>query len=341
MTCHALGVLCALLTVAAPALAQQAVWIDPSPHATRFVKVADSVQLEVLDWGGSGPPLVLLAGLGDTGHAFDEFAQKLAARYRVVAVTRRGHGRSSAPSMGYGFARLAEDVVNVIDSMGLNRPVVVGHSFAGEEMHVLGARYFAKVAGLVYIDAAFNRRDESDNAVYDSIARTLPPAPRRTPADVASFTSLRSYLERIQGFAGPEAYLRARYVVNPDGTVGGMWAPAAPIRQALSAEMQTTYKVYNPERIRVPALAMYAVPKIATDMMRPWYDPSDSKVQQSVQTLLPVARARFSAHAKWFQALAERGRIAEIPGAHHLFLSNPSDVLQQIDAFMASLPEKR
>ncbi|MBA3297637.1 MAG: alpha/beta hydrolase [Acidobacteria bacterium] len=341
MTGRVLCVLSVLLSLSTPAAAQQTEWKDPSSHAVRFVTIADSVQLEVLDWGGSGPPLVLLAGLGDTGHAFDDFAPMLTARYRVLAVTRRGHGRSSAPSTGYGFARLAEDVVAVIDALRLTRPVVAGHSFAGEEMHILGAGYSTKIAGLVYIDAAFNRGDDTDTAAYDSVARTLPAAPRRTPADLASFTALRSFLERTQGFAGPEAYLRARYVGNPDGTVGGMWAPAAPIGQALSAEMQTSYKGYKPERIRVPAVAMYAVPKAPADLMRPWYDRDESKVHQSVESLFRLTRARCEGHAKWFQAFAERGRVVEISGAHHLFLSNPKEVLQQIDAFVASLPAKR
>src|SRR5689334_17401772 len=40
--------------------------IDASPHKASFVTVDKGVKLEVLDWGGSGPPLVLLAGLGNT-----------------------------------------------------------------------------------------------------------------------------------------------------------------------------------------------------------------------------------------------------------------------------------
>lgn len=340
MTHRACFVLFALLTIGGRVAAQQTQWKDASSHVSRFVLVADSVQLEVLDWGGTGAPIVLLAGLGDSGHAFDDFAPMLTARHHVVAVTRRGHGRSSAPTSGYQFARLAADVVAVIDSLKLNRPVVIGHSFAGEEMHVLGARYPSKIAGLVYIDAAFNRGDDADNAVYDPVARTLPPAPRQTPTDLASVAALRSYLERIQGFSGPEAYLRTRYVINADGTVGGMWAPSVPIRQALSAEMQAVYKVYAPERIRVPALAIYAVPKTATDLMRAWYDTNDVNVRESIQKLFPLIRARFTNHATWFQTFAQGGRIAEISGAHHLFFSNPRDVLQQINAFTSSLPGK-
>ena len=120
-------------------------------------------------------PCSCLAGLSDTAHVFDDIAPKLAKRYRVVGVTRRGHPGSSAPATGYGFVRLAEDVVRVMDAVGLKNPVVVGHSFAGEEMHVLGARYPTRIAGLVYVDAAFDRADKFE--AHEAAARALPGPP--------------------------------------------------------------------------------------------------------------------------------------------------------------------
>ena len=53
-------------------------WRDPSPHTVQFVNVEQGVQLEVLDWGGNGRAIVLLAGSGNTAHVFDDFAPKLA-----------------------------------------------------------------------------------------------------------------------------------------------------------------------------------------------------------------------------------------------------------------------
>ena len=50
-------------------------WHDPSRHQVQFVTVEDNVKLEVLDWGGSGRPIVLLAGSGNTAHVFDDFAE--------------------------------------------------------------------------------------------------------------------------------------------------------------------------------------------------------------------------------------------------------------------------
>ena len=57
---------------------------------TQFVEVQPDVKLEVLDWGGSGRNLVLLAGLGNTAHVFDSLGPKLAAQYHVIGITRRG-----------------------------------------------------------------------------------------------------------------------------------------------------------------------------------------------------------------------------------------------------------
>src|ERR1700694_5401581 len=91
-------------------------WHDPSPHTVQFVTVDKNVKLEVLDWGGSGSPLVLLAGLGNTAHVFDDFAPKLTSEYHVFGITRRGFGASSIPASGYSADRLGDDVLAVLDA---------------------------------------------------------------------------------------------------------------------------------------------------------------------------------------------------------------------------------
>lgn len=346
-----LAIFCVLLAVATPVSPQQAEWKDPSPHGTRLVTVDDNVQLEVLDWGGSGPALVLLAGLGGTAHHYDDFAPALTAQYRVVGVTRRGHRGSSAAPGGYGFVRLAEDVLRVLDTVGVDNPVVIGHSFAGEEMHVLGARHSAKIRGLVYVDAAFDRGDDADTEAFNAVARTLPTASSPQPNDLASFTALRAYLEKYGG-AGPEAWLRTRYRTNADGSVGGLWAPDLSIRQAMTKEIQAAYNPYKPERIRVPALAIYAVPTSADDLMRRGSSDrlafpelvaraaDDPAIRERVEKLYLLTRERVRNHEKWFEAFAERGRVVELSGTHSLIISNPREVLEQIEAFVSSLPER-
>src|SRR5258705_8737262 len=128
---------------------------DLSPHPPRFVTVEKNVRLEVLDWGGSGRPLVLLAGGGDTAHVFDDFARKLTAGFHVYGMTRRGFGASGFSASEYGADRLGDDVLAVLDSLKLKRPVLVGHSIAGQELSSIATRRPSRVAGLVYLDAGY------------------------------------------------------------------------------------------------------------------------------------------------------------------------------------------
>ena len=72
----------------------------PKPPQVRFVVVEPQVQLDVIDWGGSGRPVVLLPGLGDTAHVYDALARKLTGGYHVYGITRRGFGASSRPQSG-------------------------------------------------------------------------------------------------------------------------------------------------------------------------------------------------------------------------------------------------
>jgi non-heme chloroperoxidase len=79
-------------------------WRDPSPHQVRWITIDSSVRLEVLDWGGSGPPLLLL-GCYLTAHVHDEFAPKLTNQFHVYGITRRGIGASDKPATGYTVQR--------------------------------------------------------------------------------------------------------------------------------------------------------------------------------------------------------------------------------------------
>ena len=137
------------------ALSSSSTWHNPSPHSIRFVSVEKDVKLEVLDWGGNGRPLVLLAGSGNTAHVYDDIAPKLAQNYHVLGITRRGFGASSSPVSGYTADRLGDDVVSVLDALKMIHPVLVGHSIAGEELSSVGTRYPARIAGLVYLEAAY------------------------------------------------------------------------------------------------------------------------------------------------------------------------------------------
>lgn len=151
---------------------------DPVPQRTLMIPVQKSVRLEVLDWGGTGRPVVLLAGLGFTAHIFDTFAPILAKKYHVYGITRRGYGQSSHPKTGYNVARLGKDVIAVIDALHLQQPVLVGHSIAGEELSWIANNDPKAVAGLVYLDAGYSY------AFYDANAEKLSLGAKKLEADL-------------------------------------------------------------------------------------------------------------------------------------------------------------
>jgi non-heme chloroperoxidase len=132
-------------------------WSGQPPPKAQFVEVEPNVRLEVLDWGGRGRPIVLLAGGGDTAHVYDELAPKLTPDYHAFGITRRGFGASSKPTTGYSAASLADDIMHVLDALKIDKPVLIGHSVAGDEMSSIGARYSNRIAGLIYVDAAWDR----------------------------------------------------------------------------------------------------------------------------------------------------------------------------------------
>ena len=90
--------------------------------------VTHGTRLHYYRTGGGKPPLVLLHGVTDDGLCWTPAAEVLAAGYDVVMVDLRGHGKSDAPEAGYTMAAMAAEVAGLVTGLGLDRPIVLGHS---------------------------------------------------------------------------------------------------------------------------------------------------------------------------------------------------------------------
>jgi len=73
--------------------------LDTLPYKSDFVNV-NGIRLHYLDWGGNGTALLLLPGMGNSAYIYGEFAPRFVDNFRVIAITRRGHGDSDRPETG-------------------------------------------------------------------------------------------------------------------------------------------------------------------------------------------------------------------------------------------------
>jgi pimeloyl-ACP methyl ester carboxylesterase len=90
--------------------------------------VSHGTRLHYYRSGGSKPPFVLLHGITDDGLCWSPVAEVLSGEYDVIMVDLRGHGMSEAPDEGYDLVTMAIELSSLITDLGLENPVVIGHS---------------------------------------------------------------------------------------------------------------------------------------------------------------------------------------------------------------------
>lgn len=150
------GYFLALAVALTLACADESVTTEARPHESRLLNI-NGVRLEVLDWGGDGPALILLHGAGTSPHYFDAIARKLSGTFRVISYARRGHGRSETPADSFDVDVITEDLRQVMDSLDIERATLLGHSFAGGEITRFAALYSQRVSAVLYLDAHYER----------------------------------------------------------------------------------------------------------------------------------------------------------------------------------------
>lgn len=105
--------------------------------------------------GGSGPAVVLLHGFPEDWYEFRLIMPLLAKRFTVIAVDLRGVGESASSDRGYEAANLAEDVHQLVVSLGLNHVFVFGHDIGGMVAYAFARRYPNLASGAMIFDSAF------------------------------------------------------------------------------------------------------------------------------------------------------------------------------------------
>ena len=303
---------------------------DPSRHRIEFVTVADGVQVEVLDWGGSGRPVVFLAGYL-TAHAHDEIAPKLTEAAHVYGITRRGLGASTKTTSGYAAKESAADVVRVLDALKLDKPVLVGHSFGGQDAGVIGGEYPDRISGIVYLDSA---EDISLGPVIAAVPYPANlPETQRTPfkPDMSSIAAYRESQRKGVGMAFPESELRQLHEVNPDGSLGRYLV----VKEVRDAMFKGLLPAPPYGQIRAPVLALYATPPPLDEQIKR-YKPANIEEAAAMGLKYGLELAWVARNRDSLKRGVPGARVVEVPGAKtYIFLTNEADVLRELRAFLA------
>ncbi len=306
---------------------QQAMWRDTAPHEAISIAVDEGVQLEVLDFGGKGSPILLLPGLGATAHSFDELAPRLAEKHRVVAITRRGTGFSSRPDFGFDTPRLAQDVLRVMDALELKQVLLVGHSIAGDELTWLGGHHAERFSGLMYLDAAYDRSEGVGRRVRE-LNGILPPEPPIPPWALRDYSAMSKLLAERGHVRLTEGELIASLNIDKPFLAG---TPAIDnrTRQAIMAGIEPP----DYGAVKIPALAVFAF-EDPESPLPPWYDAHDAEAKSALEELGRNRGEKRRQDIELFRRGVEKGQVLELQKAsHYLIQSNQRQVLDAIEEF--------
>jgi pimeloyl-ACP methyl ester carboxylesterase len=267
-----------------------------TPTAHAFSR--GSVGIRAWEWPGDPPATLLLHGIGNYGRYWDFFADAIAGRLRLVATDARGHGESGRPTDGYAPGEFVADAVAVLDALGVERALVVGHSMGGTHAIRLAATHPDRVERLVIVDAGTEAmREGSERARRLSLGR---------PERFENADEAVAYLHRTSPDYSDDVYAnRMRWLFKEDA--GLVWRSS---RDALAAIMSSRGSDLADalRAVRCPALL----------------------VRGTRSNVLSADVAE-----RMVKSLAD-GRLVELDAGHNVALDRPKELAEAVLRFAAT-----
>lgn len=127
----------------------------PSTHWTDGVCRANGINIHYLRTGGNKPPLIALHGLAGNGACWAPMAHALEQHYDIIMPDARGHGQSGAPLHAYTYQDHANDVIELIRTLGIKSPYLLGHGMGGMTAAMVASRLGFAISGIILADPTF------------------------------------------------------------------------------------------------------------------------------------------------------------------------------------------
>jgi pimeloyl-ACP methyl ester carboxylesterase len=213
------------------------------------------------------PPILLIHGLASAACIWDLTAPLLARRgFRVVALDQRGHGESDKPDHGYTFEEILADDHAAAAELGLERPIVVGHSWGGGVVLNYAATFPEEVRAIVLVDGGFTQMGQRTGWTKERMLQELaPPQFAGTPAEVFLTYPRRGPLAQVWSPQLEDIFLHI-VELRADGTVAPRLSLANHLQILEAMWDQPTLALYD--RVTCPVLLVCPEQQATDDRQR-------------------------------------------------------------------------
>ena len=307
--------------------------MESSLCTSNFVNV-NGIRLHYLEWGGKGPVLLFLSGMGCSAYIFGDFAPRFVDRFHVLALDRRGHGDSDYPETGYDPDTLADDLRQFLDVLKTEQVILAGHSMSYIELCHFTALYPERVLKLVFLDAAHDNSSSESKAVFEKN-----PLPKIIPAwPDTDHTTNEDYINTIKTLYPAMAVIWNKVIeeqtrhtirITTEGKV------VDKMSDAISKAISDTFASYEPEysALQVPVLSFFAI-RDGFDYLSSDYMTDDQKVEVT-DFFKTVLQPYIRKYIEQFRRIVPHARVVEILSGHHYcFIKQEQVVFEEMSKFL-------
>ena len=307
--------------------------MDTSSCKSNFVNV-NGVRLHYLDWGGNGPVLLFLTGMGCSAYIFGDFAPRFVDEFHVLALDRRGHGDSDYPETGYDPDTLTEDLRQFLDILKIEQVILAGHSMGYIELCHFTALYPERVLKLVFLDAAYDNSSSENKAAYEKnpLPKIVPAWPDTDPTTIEDYILITKELYPAMAVIWNKAMdeqTRHTIKITAEGKV------VDKMSDSISKAISDTFINYVPEysNIQVPVLSFFAV-RDGFDYLSSDYMTEEQKMQV-IDFFKTTLQPHQKKYIEKFKCHVPHARVVEIPSGHHYcFIKQEEIVFDEMKKFL-------
>jgi 3-oxoadipate enol-lactonase len=183
------------------------------PGVVSSTRIAGGIDIAVWRGGERGRPAVLfLHGLGWDNSLWWPFVEPYLDRFDVICPDTRGHGASSKPPGPYSIGLFADDMLGLLDALGLDRVAVVGLSQGGMTAQVMATRAPQRVAALAAVATSARMDPAAAANMEDRIRAGREAGPEAAARIAAKSIFSDAFLARTSGYL--DAFIQWRIAMD-------------------------------------------------------------------------------------------------------------------------------